>query len=151
MNIPKERYKEILELMPICCIDVVIIYKGKIFMVKRTNEPAKNQWWFPGGRVLKNEKLRDAVKRKLFEETGLRGKSIKPLIFDETIFEKSSIKGINAHTINLCFSIEVDNDQVVLDNQSSEYKWVDKIEEKWHPYVKKVIEYSGIFKQNKKE
>ena len=61
------KYKKILEYIPICCVDVVICHFNKILFVKRNTEPAKNEWWFPGGRVYKNEMLEETAIRKAYE------------------------------------------------------------------------------------
>ena len=151
MQIPKQKYKEILEVLPIACIDLVIVNNGKILLAKRTNNPAKGQWFLPGGRILKGEKLKDAAIRKAKEEIGISVKIIKPLIFDETIFEESSMKEVKsgAHTINVSFLVEAENKKIFLDEQNSEFKWIDKIDKNLHPYVKKVINASNILRGKK--
>ena len=57
--------------MPIICIDVVIMIENKVFLIKRDKEPAKNEYWFPGGRLIKNENVREAVGRIVKAETNL--------------------------------------------------------------------------------
>jgi 8-oxo-dGTP diphosphatase len=42
-----------------------------VLLIQRKNEPFKNQWALPGGFVEENEKLINACKRELEEETGL--------------------------------------------------------------------------------
>ena len=64
MFIPKGDYEKILEVLPILCVDCVISHNGKCLLLRRINEPAKGQYWFPGGRVNKNEKIKDASLRK---------------------------------------------------------------------------------------
>ena len=59
MEIPKEKYKYILEVMPVACVDIIIVHNKKIFIAKRKNEPARGEWFIPGGRILKNEHLKD--------------------------------------------------------------------------------------------
>lgn len=147
MEISNETYKEILELIPIPCVDGVIVRDGKVLLVKRKNEPAKGMWFLPGGRILKNEKLENAVIRKTKEETGLDVKVIQPLIFDETIYDEPSMEGVTsgAHTINVTFLLEVVGGEVILDRQGSEFLWAEKMDESWHPYVKKVINASNVF------
>ena len=67
-KIPSDEYARILENMPVCCVDVIIANDKKALLVYRKDEPAKNKWWVVGGRILKNEKLEDAVIRKVLEE-----------------------------------------------------------------------------------
>jgi len=46
-------------------------HQGKVLLIKRTKDPWKNLWGFPGGHVNKNETPRQAVIREVREETGL--------------------------------------------------------------------------------
>lgn len=58
--------------------------RGPILMVERAGEPLKGYWSLPGGLVETGERLEDAVRREILEETGLR---IEPVSrFD--IFER---------------------------------------------------------------
>ncbi|MFS4448015.1 NUDIX hydrolase [Maribacter sp. 2307UL18-2] len=43
-----------------------------VLLVKRKYEPFKDEWAIPGGFVLENENLEEAVQRELSEETGVR-------------------------------------------------------------------------------
>ena len=53
--------------------DVVALTKHKnkyhILLIKRKNTPWKNRWALPGGFIEKNETLKLAAKRELYEET----------------------------------------------------------------------------------
>lgn len=44
----------------------------QILLIKRNIEPSKGGWALPGGLVLDNENLDDAVKRELHEEAGIK-------------------------------------------------------------------------------
>ena len=58
--------------------------RGPILLVERGGNPLKGYWSLPGGLVETGEKLEDAVRREILEETGLR---IQPLKL-YTIFER---------------------------------------------------------------
>jgi len=57
-------------------VGAVVLKGNKILLVKRRNPPCKGYWSIPGGRVEPGEKLVDAVKRELYEETGLESEPI---------------------------------------------------------------------------
>lgn len=43
-----------------------------VLLIKRKYAPFKGQWAIPGGFVINDESLEDAVERELFEETGIK-------------------------------------------------------------------------------
>src|SRR5262245_48738134 len=64
-------YDEILRNMPIACVDIAVVTSGSVLLVRRSDPPAKCQWWVPGGRVLKGERMRQTARRKALEEVGI--------------------------------------------------------------------------------
>lgn len=149
--IEEKLYKKILDSIPICCVDIILFHKGKVLLAKRVNEPAKGEWWIPGGRVLKNEKLVDAAKRKAVEELGTEI-IIKNLIGTyEITFVKGPFEGIKdgIHDISVNFLVELKdkNSRINLDKTNKEYKWIDKIDSDLHDYVKEVLIDSKVFKK----
>ena len=90
MFIPEIEYKSILSSIPILCVDLLIINNGKFLLLKRENEPAKGEYWFPGGRLLKFETIRDASLRKAREEVNLECDFKNIISVEETIFKKNS-------------------------------------------------------------
>lgn len=52
-------------------VDLVILHKDGIVLIKRRNEPYKGYWALPGGFVEYGERVEDAAVREAKEETGL--------------------------------------------------------------------------------
>jgi colanic acid biosynthesis protein WcaH len=140
MYIETEEYENILDKLPISCIDIILKNKkGDFLILKRSNEPAKGKWWIPGGRIYKNENFEIAAKRKIKEETGLDSFNFKNLGVVETIF-KTGPFGKPIHTINVMGYLETNDEYVILDKQSEEYAWLSKIDTKYNLH-KEVIKY----------
>ncbi|QIO20876.1 NUDIX domain-containing protein [Haloarcula sp. JP-L23] len=70
-NIPDEEWKTIVQSVPLVSVDLVVRTGEGIVLLKRTNEPAKGEWFVPGGRVRKGERLREAVHRVARTELGV--------------------------------------------------------------------------------
>ena len=66
--IEESLYTEIISNVPLPCVDVIVRYRDKYLLVKRKEEPEQGEFWVPGGRVLRGERLDAAVRRKLLSE-----------------------------------------------------------------------------------
>jgi len=62
----------------------LIFENDKLLLVERAKEPLQGYWSLPGGIVEAGEKLEDAIRREVLEETGLE---VEPLSMFE-IFER---------------------------------------------------------------
>lgn len=56
---------------PIVGVGAVIVQGGRVLLVRRGNEPLRNQWSIPGGVLELGETLRAGAAREALEETGL--------------------------------------------------------------------------------
>ena len=126
-TLPLEKYRDIVRKMPILCVDGIITYQGKYLLVKRKNEPLKGRYWTPGGRVYRGEKITDALIRKMKEECGLDIKIITLMGFYEDFYKKNSLDIDYVHTVSFVYVASCDTDKITLDDQSSGYKWADRL------------------------
>jgi colanic acid biosynthesis protein WcaH len=132
----KEKYiLDIIKATPLVSIDLVIKNPAKdVLLGKRVNRPAKGYWFVPGGIILKNETINQALKRISEREVGKDLSAIVPHLLGvyEHIYEDNffNIAGINTHYVVLAFVITLQHEiEVKADEQHSELKWweIDKL------------------------
>jgi len=146
--IEEELYSRFVELMPITCIDVLIHDdEGRILLVKRNQEPAKDKWWVIGGRLLKDETMLEGAVRKAKEEVGLDVKVEKIIgVYDE--FFNTSIQGYPTHTVCIAFLAKADNLLLTdVDYTCYGFKLVSSIDDSYDPYLLRVVKDSGILER----
>ncbi len=147
--IPTEVYKQILNAMPICTVDVMFFNsdKTKILLFKRTNEPLKGVYFPIGGRILKNEILEECAVRQAYREAGV-SIDITRLVFggvQNEIHQSSAFEGISYHAVALFYTYalsdqEIGGLKINLDSQSDDYQWFPVFDEAFNPFLKKRID-----------
>lgn len=109
---------------PKACMGVIMENKkGQILMVKRKFDPFKGTWDLPGGFIENNETAEEATRREIFEELGLRVKSLKYL---STCTSRYLYKGINFHTLCFMFFAKINKKPKKTEDDISEAKFFDK-------------------------
>lgn len=69
MFLDQTTFSTIIACTPLVSIDLVVTNaNGQVLLGQRLNRPAKNYWFVPGGRILKNESLAQAFKRLTRDE-----------------------------------------------------------------------------------
>ena len=144
--IPAALYKKILAVMPIPCVDAVIVHRGTFLLGKRKNRPAQGKWWFVGGWVRKGERLEQAVRRHVKAETGNTKVKIGKLVTTKGTIFKDSAQGPASHTVNTVFLVTVPGKAFAgrASAENSEFKWFSKAERGLPPYVREVLRLSGF-------
>lgn len=136
--IPDAEYKIIIEQMPVVCIDAIIInHKKQFLLVRRKNEPLKGEYWVPGGRLLKNETLQEAIIRKVRQELGIESHIIMPLGVYEEFFDKGPLNiKTGFHAISMVYLMIAEGENIQLDDQSDDWGWFDKLPERFKKTLK---------------
>ena len=130
--IEEELYGRIKEVLPIPCVDLIIIQEGKILVMLRNNEPGKDLWFAPGGRVLRGEILDEAVYRVLLKETGLKPLSISQV---GTMVHKWP----EVQTITTYYRVDVEDEVVSMNEEHRAYRWITGVPDELHPYLIEMI------------
>ena len=124
--IPARQYQQIIEVLPILCVDVVITNtRGEYLLIKRANQPRQGEWWVIGGRLLKGETLEQAAVRKVWEETSLHVEAVHPIGYYEAVSQENPF-GLapRLHAVSVVFATIIDDRQPIrLDDQSLEWKY----------------------------
>ncbi len=149
--IPADLYSQILEHMPVPCVDFVLVQNGKVLLTYRTEEPAKDRWWIQGGRMYKNERLQEAVFRLAEREIGTRNIRIIKQFGAYEFFSKTAPFDVKSgiHDVAIVFLAEPleANFTPRLDKTHKKFRWIESIEKDLDPYVKKALEDSGVFEK----
>lgn len=122
MLISKEEYERIITVFPRVCVDILLTDSaGRVLLLKRTNQPAIGQWWFPGGRVHIGETRQQAAHRKLKEECALPVGELTELGSFDLFFE---IGPHTYHDVTILFHRQIPaGTQIILDSQASAMDW----------------------------
>ncbi len=83
---------------PLLTVDIVIIHKEKLALVRRKNPPFQDQFALPGGFVELGETVETAAVREAKEETGLDVEIIKLLC----VYSEPS-RDPRGHTVSVVF------------------------------------------------
>jgi len=119
--IPDDVWADIVEHVPIPSVDLVVKCDDGILLAKRQNEPAKGEWFVPGGRIQKGESLTEAVHRVAEEELGVE------VVIDEKLgaynhfYETSDVAGSGGkHYVAHGYVVTPASESIVLDAQHAE-------------------------------
>jgi 8-oxo-dGTP diphosphatase len=117
---------------PALTVDCLItrLHKGhkQCLLICRKHDPYRNKWALPGGFVNIDEKLADAARRELWEETGLKISLLEQFhVFDEPGRDP------RGRTITVVFTGDLDysKSSVKASSDAKEAKWffLDKLPE----------------------
>jgi 8-oxo-dGTP diphosphatase len=127
-----EEYRSVYERVPRACVDLLIVTDGEgVLLTRRSIPPYNKMWHLPGGRILMQESLKDAIGRIAKKETGTSPR-IEGLV-GALEFLHDSDDG-KFHSISLVYLLKLGFGSLVsLDFQSTEWGYFSEIPEDTHP------------------
>lgn len=87
---------------PALTVDAALLKGREILLIRRGREPYKGSWALPGGFVDVGERVEDAVRRELVEETGLKGD-----VVDLLGVYSDPARDPRGHTVSVVFVLKV--------------------------------------------
>jgi len=105
---------------PIPAVGAFIIRDGKILLIRRAYEPCAGKWSVPGGTIKLGETAIDALRREVFEELGVRPKSIRLLdIYDYISMDEDG--RIKYHYVIIDFLVDLESFEITPSSEILEY------------------------------
>ena len=137
-------FRDIIEHTPLVSLDLVVKKDGKVLLGKRLNKPARGYWFTIGGRILKNERLKETIARIARDELGTELTSPARFIgVFEHLYDDSIYEGVSTHYINLVYEVEIDDLPDLPGDQHNAYRWfgIDELLESGmvHKYIKEIF------------
>jgi colanic acid biosynthesis protein WcaH len=149
--LPLATFKTVIASTPLISIDLVVKNsEGQILLGKRTNRPAKNYWFVPGGRVLKDESLDVAFSRLLKAELSSDKREVKFLgVYQHFYDDNATDENFSTHYIVLAYELFFNESIIKLPTeQHNEYRWFNQSELLNHDAVHKHTKW--YFQEGKK-
>lgn len=130
-KLPDQLFLQMVANMPLASIDLIIYNEKKqIGLGLRKNEPAKGTWYFPGGRIFKNESIEDAVGRIIWQELGIKRHHIplKIVGVNNWFFNSNFLgeKDVTTHYVALAMELHVETKEInrrVVKHQHTNFRW----------------------------
>lgn len=127
MDLSNTDFAQLIASAPLVSIDLIVRDDlGNVLLGYRRNRPAQNYWFVPGGRVRKNESLRDALSRIANMELGTAlpvARFLGPFehFYDDNFFD---IPELSTHYIVMAFECTLPKDgSFKCDKQHSVLQW----------------------------
>lgn len=146
-RVPDNVWRSVVEHVPIVSVDLVVRDGDEVVLGKRRNEPAKGEWFVPGGRVRKHEGLEEAVGRVAREELGVEVTVRRRLGVYEHRYDVAEFDDVGGkHYVPVGYVVTPDDGEFTPDGQHDRFErfappfaGVDL-----HPYVEQYLADAGV-------
>ncbi len=108
---------------PYLAVSAAIIREGKVLLVRRARNPARNLYTLPGGAVEIGETLTDAVAREVREETAIEIELVGFAGHREVIVRDMQGR-IERHFVIMCYAARWRSGEAVLNDELDDARWL---------------------------
>lgn len=144
-RIPDDLFAAFLERLPQVSVELFVETDRGLLLLRRTNEPAAGEWFWPGTRLFKGETFETAAERLAREELGIEV-NLGPLLGTYSHFwDNGRFDGVETtHTVNVVYrATTATPEDVVLDDQHDAIRFVEQPDESLHDYVNEYLRDAG--------
>jgi len=129
-RVPRPAFKSLVRWAPIVSIDLILQNPAnEVLLGHRSNRPARNTWFVPGGRIFKGERIEAALVRIARVETGVgiraaqaRFVGVFQHFYANSVFSAS--RSLPTHYVVLAFRVRFGRDpEIRTDSQHRELRW----------------------------
>lgn len=121
--IPADEWATIVRRVPIVSVDLVVRHDGGVVLGRRRNEPARGEWFIPGGRVHKHERLADAARRVCHEELGVEVEIVRRLGVYEHVYDVADVDDVGGkHYVPVAYVVDPLDDDFEPDPQHDAFR-----------------------------
>jgi colanic acid biosynthesis protein WcaH len=143
--IPEETWRTVVRHVPIVSVDLVVRHDGGVVLGKRTNAPGRGEWFVPGGRVRKDERLDAAIHRVAREELGVDVDIERRLGVYEHLWEESEFDDVpTKHYLANGVVVRPREASLTLDDQHAALRVFRPPFPDLHPYVETYLRDASL-------
>ncbi|MGY5451696.1 GDP-mannose mannosyl hydrolase [Agarivorans sp. MS3-6] len=135
----QQAFSQVIANTPLVSIDLIIENpQGQVLLGQRLNRPAQGFWFVPGGRIMKDESMRDALTRLARQELGLEltldnGEflgSFEHFYHDNVFYQDTDPQSqFSTHYVVLAYRYRLRIDLALLpEQQHGQYRWFSAAE-----------------------
>lgn len=129
-RLPRETLVEVIRHTPLVSIDLICLDpQGRLLLGWRSNRPAQASWFVPGGRILKDERVEQAIERIAAAELGLPAAlaaQARPLGVYQHLYPDNfaGVEGLGTHYVVLAWTLRLPAGELqAADAQHRELRW----------------------------
>ncbi|MFC7069353.1 GDP-mannose mannosyl hydrolase [Halobaculum lipolyticum] len=147
-RLPDDVWETVVSNAPIPSVDLVVRSGDGVVLARRTNEPAKGEWFVPGGRIRKGETLREAVHRVARIELGVDVTVERELGAYDHLYEASDVADSGGkHYVAHGYVVTPDAAEFELDAQHDDVRvFAPEDLPSLHEYVEAYLVDAGILR-----